>query len=161
LALVYGGRLSQREADISRNWVFPSPDGSILDPDNLYHRYFVPVLVKSAIRKIRLHDIRHTFGSLLLQKGAAIVYVKDQMGHSSIQVTVDTYGHLIPGANVSYVDRLDNKPSKKTKSEPQPSATPAPPSEYDGAAILAYMIDLFGGGGQTRTADLRVMSPSL
>jgi integrase len=90
-----------------------SPDGRILDPDNLYRRYFVPVLKKSGIRKIRLHDLRHTFGSLLIQSGASIVYVEDQMGHSSIQVTVDTYGHLIPGANVSYVDRLDQKPQKK------------------------------------------------
>lgn len=30
------------------------------------------------------------------------------MGHSSIQVTVDTYGHLIPGADISWVDRLDS-----------------------------------------------------
>src|SRR6202165_1716403 len=92
--------------DISDEFVFPSPEGSILDPDNLYHRYFQPVLAKAGLRKIRLHDLRHTFGSLLIQSGASIVYVKEQMGHSSIQVTVDTYGHLIPGANVSFVDRL-------------------------------------------------------
>lgn len=96
-------------AAILQQLVFPSQDGRILDPDNLYHRYFVPVLKKSGIRKIRLHDLRHTFGSLLLQNGASLVYVKDQMGHSSIQVTVDTYGHLVPGADVSYVDRLDNR----------------------------------------------------
>jgi len=54
----------------------------------------------------------HTFGSLLLQKGASIVYVKEQMGHSSVQVTVDTDGHLIPGANRSFVDRLDEVPSE-------------------------------------------------
>ena len=109
--------------DISGELVFSSPDGAILDPDNLYHRYFVPVLKKSGIRKIRLHDLRHTFGSLLIQNGAGIVYVKDQMGHSSIQVTVDTYGHLIPGANVSFVDRLDRKPGKKrlpSRNHPQP-----------------------------------------
>ena len=53
-----------------------------------YHRVFLPVLTKAGIRKIRLHDLRHTFGSLLLQNGASIVYVKEQMGHSSIQVTV-------------------------------------------------------------------------
>ena len=57
----------------------------------------------------RLHDLRHTFGSLLIQSGASIVYVKEQMGHSSIQVTVDIYGHLIPGANVSFVDWLDGR----------------------------------------------------
>lgn len=44
--------------DISGERVFPSPDGSILDPDNLYHRYFLPVLAKAGIRKIRLHDLR-------------------------------------------------------------------------------------------------------
>ena len=32
-----------------------------------------------------------------------------QMGHSSIQITVDTYGHLIPGADIAWVDRLDSK----------------------------------------------------
>jgi integrase len=147
--------------DISGELVFPSPDGVILDPDNLYHRYFVPVLKKSGIRNIRLHDLRHTFGSLLIQNGAGIVYVKDQMGHSSIQVTVDTYGHLIPGANVSYVDRLDQKPSKKTTKRPQPSATPAQPRDEEATEMPPYMIDLIGGGGQTRTVDLRVMSPSL
>ncbi len=94
---------------IGSNLVFPSQDGNILDPDNLYHRYFVPVLKQSGIRRIRLHDLRHTFGSLLLQKGASIVYVKEQMGHSSIQVTVDTYGHLVPSADISFVDRLDRK----------------------------------------------------
>ena len=33
---------------------------------------------------------------------------KEQMGHSSIQITVDTYGHLIPGADIAWVDRLDS-----------------------------------------------------
>jgi integrase len=49
----------------------------------------------------------------LIQKGASIVYVKEQMGHSSIQVTVDTYGHLVPGADVSYIDRLGESPQKE------------------------------------------------
>ena len=84
--------------DITEELVFRTPEGTILDPDNLYHRIFLPVLAKAGIRRIRLHDLRHTFGSLLLQNGASIVYAKEQMGHSSIQVTVDTYGHLIPGA---------------------------------------------------------------
>jgi integrase len=89
------------------------------------------VLAKAGIRKIRLHDLRHTFGSLLLQNGASIVYVKEQMGHSSIQVTVDTYGHLIPGANVSFVDRLDEIPADEAKTSRQQSATPAQQEEME------------------------------
>lgn len=116
--------IKEGRADISKELVFSSPDGRILDPDNFYHRHFVPLLKKSGIRKIRLHDLRHTFGSLLIQRGASIVYVKEQMGHSSIQVTVDTYGHLIPGANVSFVDRLDEKPPEARPRTHQ-NATPA------------------------------------
>jgi hypothetical protein len=148
------------KSDVSEELVFPSPDGSILDPDNLYHRYFMPVLAKAGIRKIRLHDLRHTFGSLLLQSGASIVYVKEQMGHSSIQVTVDTYGHLIPGANASCVDRLDGVLAK-TEEKSQQSATPAQPREKAETEIPAEVVDLIGGGDWTRTSDLRIMRPSL
>jgi integrase len=72
------------KSEVTEELVFRGPDGGILDPDNLYHRYFLPVLEKAGIRKIRLHDLRHTFGSQLIQSGASIVYVKEQMGHSSI-----------------------------------------------------------------------------
>ena len=147
--------------DISDELVFPSPDGSILDPDNLYHRYFRPVLTKAGLRKIRLHDLRHTFGSLLIQSGASIVYVKEQMGHSSIQVTVDIYGHLIPGANVSFVDRLDDALEQGEKTTPQQNATQAqPPSETE-PTNPPEVLDFIGGGGWTRTNDLRIMRPSL
>ena len=42
-----------------------------------------------------------------MQNEESIVYVKDQLGHHSIKVTVDVYGHLVPGANKAAVDRLD------------------------------------------------------
>jgi integrase len=147
--------------DISDELVFLSPDGSILDPDNLYHRYFQPVLTKSGLRKIRLHDLRHTFGSLLIQSGASIVYVKEQMGHSSIQVTVDIYGHLIPGANVSFVDRLDEAPQECAETTLHQSAPGTHQAEESETEIPSEVIDLIGGGGWTRTNDLRIMRPSL
>ena len=45
------------ESDITNELVFPSSDGGILDPDNLYHRLVIPVLTKAGIRKVRLHDL--------------------------------------------------------------------------------------------------------
>ena len=52
------------------------------------------------------------------------------MGHSSIQVTVDTYGHLIPGANVNWVDRLDSKTSpQQSATKPQQAETNLRPEE--------------------------------
>ena len=58
---------------------------------------------------LRFHDLRHSFASLLLQNGESLTYVKEQMGHSSINVTVDIYGHLVPGGNRQAVDRLDDE----------------------------------------------------
>ena len=93
-------------------WVFCSEVGGLLDPDNLRKRVFYGLLRASGLRKIRFHDMRHTFASLLLQQGESPVYVKEQMGHSSIQVTVDLYGYLIPGGNKQAVDRLDEPVGK-------------------------------------------------
>ena len=56
------------------------------------------------------HALRHTFASLLIQRGESLAYVRDQMGHHSIKITVDIYGHLVPGANKAAVDRLDDAP---------------------------------------------------
>jgi integrase len=98
---------------------------------------------------------------LLIQADASIVYVKEQIGHSSIQVTVDTYGHLIPGANTSLVDRLDPVRKEKVATTPQQSATQTQPALEDGMEIPAEVVDLIGGGGWTRTSDLRIMRPSL
>ncbi len=79
---------------------------------------FKRILEKAGLRKIRFHDIRHTFASLLLSAGASPVYVKEQMGHSSIQITVDIYGHLIPSSNREMVNRLDTQPAA---TYPQPA----------------------------------------
>jgi len=64
---------------------------------------------------------------LLLQQGESIVYVKEQLGHASIQTTVDTSGHLIPGANRAAVDRLDNDATQSdaTQAQPEPFDDPA------------------------------------
>lgn len=75
---------------------------------NFIRRIYKRVLAKAGIREMRLHDTRHTFASLLLSNGESPVYVKEQLGHSSIQMTVDIYGHLIPSSNRHAVNKLDD-----------------------------------------------------
>lgn len=89
-------------------WVFASEQGTMLDGDNLQQRVHRSILKKARLRYIRLHDLRHTFASLLIRNGESLAYVKEQLGHHSIQITVDTYGHLVPGGNRQAVDRLDD-----------------------------------------------------
>ena len=55
----------------------------------------------------RFHDLRHFFASQLIANGETAAYVRDQMGHSSIHVTFDTYGHLFPGRGKEASDRFE------------------------------------------------------
>jgi integrase len=93
--------------------------------ENYIRLVFRRILAKAGLREIRLHDVRHTYASLLLSDGASPVYVKEQLGHTSIQITVDIYGHLIPSSNRERVNRLDThltatypQPAKKREAQP-------------------------------------------
>ena len=87
--------------------VFPTPEGTPMDPANLRHRVFEDTLTRAKLRRIRIHDLRHTFASLLINQGENLKYVQAQLGHSSITTTVDRYGHLMPDAHRGANDRLD------------------------------------------------------
>lgn len=137
------------QTSIADNLVFPSKTGAVLDAGNLVRRYFLPCLEKAGLRRIRFHDMRHTFGSLLIQDGAPITYVKEQMGHSSIQITVDVYGHLIPGADIGWMDRQDSETS------PQPNATQAQPGSEHEAGYVLQGTDINGAAEDDHTTDLR------
>jgi integrase len=88
-------------------WLFPTTDGSPLPPVCFWQCPWQPLLRRAGVRYRKPHALRHTYASLLIQHGESLAYVRDQLGHHSIKITVDTYGHLIPGANKAAVDRLD------------------------------------------------------
>jgi hypothetical protein len=133
-------------------WVFINSDGTALDGDNVRHRVFYRLLESAKLREIRFHDLRHTFASLLIQNGAPLTYVKEQMGHSSIQVTVDVYGHLVPSANRAEVDRLDAIPIRN------PDATGDGKVDQQSDANL---LTAKGAGARTRTEDLLITNQLL
>jgi integrase len=100
--------------EVMEGWLFQTPGGTEIDPNNL-RQLFNRLLTDAKLRRVRFHDLRHSFASLLLQNGESLTYVKDQMGHSSIKVTVDIYGHLVPGGNRQAVDKLDDMLATATK----------------------------------------------
>jgi integrase len=85
--------------------VFRTSNGTPLRPSNITRRSFRTALQDAesvrakaklpAIGPLRWHDLRHTFGSIKLEQGENPYYVQRQMGHSSIQITFDVYGHLL------------------------------------------------------------------
>jgi integrase len=87
--------------------VFPSDAGTPMKKENLVRRHFTPALRRAGLRKVRFHDLRHTFASLLIDQGEHPKYIQSQMGHSSINVTMDTYGHLMKSVNRLASSKLD------------------------------------------------------
>ena len=117
LAQVLRGEIANRKAQLLRLgksadelgnlWLFQSGAGGPLD-DSKVRKVLARLLVKAGLPRRNLHSLRHSFASLLIQNGESLAYVRDQLGHSSIQITVDTYGHLVPGGNRRAVNRLDD-----------------------------------------------------
>ncbi len=66
-------------------------------PHNLAHRSFKPLLKRAELPNIRFHDLRHTCATLLLSKGVHPKFVQELLGHATIAITLDTYGHVPPG----------------------------------------------------------------
>jgi integrase len=103
-------------------WTFTSKEGTPRDMHHLERGEFQKCLEGAKLHQRRFHDLRHTAASLLIQANAPLAYVKDLLGHSSIKITVDIYGHLVPGANREVLNRL---PSLNGMGS---SATPAQPA---------------------------------
>ena len=113
--------LRQRKIDTLKNgwgsfpeWVF------IKDNGNPYHesysrRIFYRALEKAGLRKIRIHDLRHTYATLRITKGDNVADVSKQLGHHSVKFTMDIYYHWIPGGNKNEVDGLDDVDRSATK----------------------------------------------
>ena len=89
------------------NLVFCNEEGNLIDDCNLRNRVFEPALKKAGLRRIRIHDLRHTYASLLINQGENLKYIQNQLGHASISTTVDIYGHLMPDSHKDASARLD------------------------------------------------------
>jgi integrase len=87
--------------------VFSQPDGCPYRPDTITHSW-IKLARKTGLRGIRLHDARHTHASLMLKQGIHPKIVQERLGHSSIQITLDTYSHVTPGLQEAAAKRFDD-----------------------------------------------------
>jgi integrase len=94
--------------------IFANEAGQPLNHNNAVSRYFNPALEKAEIERIRFHDLRHTYASLLIEQGENIKYIQTQLGHSSPTVTLNIYAHLMNKVNQEAACRLENTIFKTT-----------------------------------------------
>jgi len=124
---------ANREKWIENDMIFPTFLGT-LSYSSVLQKKFVRLLDKADLPKIRFHDLRHTAASLMLKHSIPVIVVSRRLGHSRPSITLDVYGHLIPGMQdeaarlmdevmtpilVSIAPKLHQKqePSKKEGSE--------------------------------------------
>lgn len=86
--------------------VFSQPDGSPLKPDTITNT-FLRIARKAGLLNVRLHDLRHTHATLMLQQGVHPKIVQERLGHATIAITLDTYSHVLPGLQEAAALRFD------------------------------------------------------
>jgi hypothetical protein len=112
--------------------------GTAFDSSHFRSRVFNRVLDKAGLRKVRVHDLRHSYGALLIQAGESLAYIRDQLGHHSIKVTVDI--------SVTWLQRGTRTPwTVSMTTVAQPSTTYPQPPKKKGLTLKANPF-MFSGG---------------
>jgi integrase len=94
-------------AIVDSDLVFANWDGKPYQPNSITHAW-VKLSKKHNLHGVRLHDLRHTMASWMLAQGVHPKIVQERLGHSSIQITLDTYSHVAPGLQQAAANKLDD-----------------------------------------------------
>jgi len=95
---------------------FSQLDGKPFLPDTITH-VWAKLIKRAGFKGVRLHDARHTHASLMLKQGIHPKVVQERLGHASIQITLDTYSHVVPGLQEAAANRFDELISLKRENE--------------------------------------------
>ncbi|MFC1914893.1 site-specific integrase [Chloroflexota bacterium] len=87
--------------------VFSQLEGKPLLPDSVSQAWR-NLVRRAGLKDIRLHDARHTHASIMLKQGVHPKIVQERLGHASIQITLDTYSHVVPGLQQAAANHFDD-----------------------------------------------------
>jgi integrase len=99
-------RLQAEAQWVDSDLVFCSRTGNFLTPWTL-NQGLQALLAKAKLPPMRLHDLRHSAATILLSIGTPIKVVQEILGHSSVQITLSVYGHVLPGMQREAMNQLD------------------------------------------------------
>jgi integrase len=86
--------------------VVMQPDGMARTPNGLTAGYRI-FLNARGLKRVRLHDLRHTHATHLLQSGIHPKIASERLGHSKVGITLDLYSHVLPGMQDEAADRIN------------------------------------------------------
>jgi len=99
-------RLALGPAFEDHDLVFCQPTGRPYEPGQI-SRAFGRLIRSTQLPEVRFHDLRHTAASLLLAAGVHPKVVSERLGHASVQITMDTYSHILPNLQREAADAMD------------------------------------------------------
>ena len=104
-------RVQTLRAAVGERWkdndlIFPSLAGTPIDGYNLSKEFRI-LAEQAGLPRIRFHDLRHTAASMMLNHGIPVIIVSRILGHSKPSITMDIYGHLIPGMQDQAASLMD------------------------------------------------------
>ncbi len=72
------------------------------------YRVYKRLLKRAGLPNIRFHDLRHSAATIMISMGVNVKVVQEVLGHSKINMTLDTYTHVLPSMQQDATQRLDN-----------------------------------------------------
>ncbi len=87
--------------------IFRTSNNTPISPRNLL-RHFHESLAKAGLSRVKFHSLRHSYASIQLLSGTNPKVVQEALGHSSIQLTLDVYSHLIPTLQKEAAQKMDS-----------------------------------------------------
>lgn len=89
--------------------LFPGEvEGKPLSRQNLVQKHYYGTLKDAGVKQVDFHALRHSYATVMIASGANMKYLQHQMGHSSIRVTMDLYGHLLPEVGEGVGKKFDS-----------------------------------------------------
>lgn len=100
-------QLRERAQPGSSGLVFVTKEADYLRRSNFRRRYWLPAVRGAGLDGLRFHDLRHTAVALAIANGAHAKSIQARMGHSSVSITLDRYGHLLPSLDDQIAEGLE------------------------------------------------------
>lgn len=87
--------------------VFQSQVGTMMDRNHVRNRILQPALKNADLRRVSVHSLRHSYATIMISQGETMKFIQGQLGHTSMKVTFDRYGHLLPATGQEAMKRFD------------------------------------------------------
>ena len=125
--------LSRYKAQVHSRWVFPSriKDGAPLDPASC-RKKLQAILERSGCKRVRFHDLRHTFCASCLEHGMDVKTLSSVIGHESVATTLDVYAHTTDAMRHDAAESIERGIAKnKTRKRGTKKKDDAPHEQFN------------------------------